>query len=205
MFGIVYLLGQLIASVFADVKEQYEDYKSKQDCKQIDIFDLTYINSKGQQRFKSNDHPVFTQFDHDKGTIKYIDMKNQRAVAEYVPPERQKARDQIIKKCEAMGCTVLPETTVLFDCCNAQHVYRDIYTNQRYVVRKIRDRYYYITWKHGQNVGSIVRETDRSKKLIQEGDGVHPEEMRRDISLQTCETERFPEVSYDYRLCEKYS
>ena len=149
MFGIFYLLGRLIASTIADVKGQYEDYIAKRDCKQIDPYNFTYVDSKGDHRFRDNDHLVFTKFDREKGTTKYIDMKTQRVVKEFVAPEVQKIRNQTIQRCESKGKTVVFEKTNLFDSCKLQYVYRDIYTQQKYVVRKIRDRYYYVSWQYG--------------------------------------------------------
>ena len=193
MFGVFYLLGKLIASTIADVKDQYEDYECRQKYV-VDKEGLTYIDPKGAHRFRSNGHPVWTEFDKEKETMRYVDMKTHKVISEFYPTETARIIEEQRKRCKEKGRTVIGEKDeYLRECNRFQSVVRDVDTREKYVIRRIRDRYYYVN----KSTGYVVRETDLSKKTIKDGDGIHPDEMNKRINVKSVKTEGFPEAILD--------
>ena len=126
-------------------------------------------------------------------------MKTHKVVSEFYPTETARIIEEQRKRCKENGNTVVYEEDKKHRYTKdwvKQEVVRDVMTREKYVVRKIRDRFYYVNMQ----TGYVVRETDRSKKCIKEGDGIHPDEMNRRINVDYSTTEGFPEVSIDNRV-----
>ena len=196
MFGIIYLLGSLIKSTISDLKDQHENNQ----CRQRNIVDdkgLTYIDNKGRHLFRSNDHGVWTKVNKTTGAVEYVDMKTQKVVATFPNTREIEALEKRIEDTRKSG----KRTVCILKTDGWRTYYIDVYTRDEYVIRKIRQRYYYIN----THTGLIVRETDMSKLFIHKGDGILPEEMNRHINVREPRTAGFPEVSYDWISGEFYS
>lgn len=200
MFGVLYLFGKLIHSTIADVKIQYEDYKCKQ--KAINNNQLTYDDSDNVKRFVNNDHLVYSHYDDKADELQYIDLKDDKIIQRFPNVEKIKALEKRIESCKKSGRTVciykLKDSKV--DNMYPQNCYIDVDNKKKYVVRKIRDRFYYIDML----TGSIVRETDMSKRWIHKGQGVLSEELDKRIDIYSSISVDFPEASYDYQGCKFY-
>ena len=191
MIAFLYLIGHAFASLFHSVNEEFEDLEAKQRTSD----GVIYYDSKGRLLSVRDNHPVVTKYNETYGLIEYIDLKTRRVIKK----EYTQGTIEDIKKAKDKGRTVyLSQTHTLMKDFGRQDKYIDVDTHQEYVVRKIRDRYYYISTYSNR----VVRETDKSKLKIIDGDGIHKDELNKFVDSNRKTTDGFPEVSFNCIDCD---
>ena len=189
MFGVFYLLGRFIASTIGSVKEQIYDYQCKQGTKD----GFSYIDSGGIMRLVSNDHPLLVKHNEKTDKHDYIDFQTGQVIKSEFPTKYYEALKERRQKAIAEGKTVIVMNDIIkMEMPYRQYALRDVYTHDEYVVRKIRDRYYYVN----TTTGLVVREADSSKKKIIKGDGIHEDELNKRVDINKSTTSSFPAVLF---------
>lgn len=189
MFGVFYLFGRLIVSTINSIKEQIYDYQ----CKKESQNGFSYIDKNGVMRLVDSDHPLLIKHNRQTDKHDYIDFHTGNVIKSEFP--KKYYEDLKIRRQKAINegrTVILMNDVVKMEIPHLQYTLRDIDTHDEYVVRKIRDRYYYINTL----TGLIVRETDSSKKKIIGGDGVHQDELTKRIDIYKTTTPDFPAVSF---------
>lgn len=190
MFGILHALGVVISSTIKSVKEQISDYESKEDTSN----GFTYIDSKGKTRLLSNNHQIYIQYDKEKEVNNYIDLKTNKIIKSEMPQYIKELNDELIDDYKKRGFTVY-----LYKCRGLtvkpyyrSNIYKDIYTDEKYVIRKVRDRQYF----YSIETGKPIREEDSSLKDKRKREGIHDDEWNKAIDVTLYSDPNFPEAKY---------
>lgn len=159
MFGFLFLL---ICIVMYFLKESIENAECKKKYANSD--GLTYIDSKGRSRLVSNNKLVF--YTHDKNGDYILEDIGGYVYKNFSEEERQEQKninvDTAIKNGKSTYCEDENEHKKDWYCKGRRFI--DLKTGERYVIRCIQGKYYYMDI----STGLLVRKTD--KQLEEERD-----------------------------------